>query len=147
MRHLLLPAALLFAIATTAPVHGADIRADFLKLIDRPRVAPAVNITTRPSQPGLAEFHFTYASGPGQTVPGGRLPWGGRGAFAKIISAGREFRFGTDAFSWWLDEGTLTPTLPLITGRGGNEGDRQESVLDCPPLAGGTMMVSGAEFD
>ncbi|HEY7089731.1 MAG TPA: alpha/beta fold hydrolase [Tepidisphaeraceae bacterium] len=51
----------------------ADTRADFLKLIDRPRVPAAPQVApTASTHPlaGLAEFHFTFASEANQRVPG-----------------------------------------------------------------------------
>jgi dienelactone hydrolase len=50
--------------------HAADPRADFLKLIDRPRVPLAPEATTMPWTLPLVEFHFTYASDAHQRVPG-----------------------------------------------------------------------------
>src|SRR4051812_45434603 len=49
---------------------NADAKADFLKLIDRPRVPLAPEVKELPSQGGLEEFHFTYASDEHQRVPG-----------------------------------------------------------------------------
>ena len=49
---------------------AADPRADFLKLIDRPRVPLAAEATTMPWTPPMVEFHFTYASDAQQRVPG-----------------------------------------------------------------------------
>ena len=48
----------------------ADVRGDFLKLIDRPRVALAVKVPPMAREGGLAEFHFTYAAEAGVRVPG-----------------------------------------------------------------------------
>ena len=49
---------------------AADTRADFLKLIDRPRVPLAAEVQALPSTNGLAVLHFTYASDAGDRVPG-----------------------------------------------------------------------------
>lgn len=57
----------LFA-AAAAP--SADVRADFLKLIDRPRVPSAVHITPLPPTDGFSQFHFTFDAAAGETVPG-----------------------------------------------------------------------------
>ncbi len=62
---------------------AADTRAAFLKLIDRPKVAPAVQIKDTGITNGVAHAHFTYASDAAERVPGllakpitvsGRLP-------------------------------------------------------------------------
>jgi dienelactone hydrolase len=49
---------------------GADARADFLKLIDRPRVPLAAEVTELPATRPLVEFHFTFAADAQQRVPG-----------------------------------------------------------------------------
>jgi dienelactone hydrolase len=49
---------------------GSDVRADFLKLIDRPRVPLAAEVTALPITGPLKEFHFTFASDAQQRVPG-----------------------------------------------------------------------------
>jgi len=53
-----------------APVRAADVRADFLKLIDRPRVPLAAEVTPLPSEGSLAVFHFTFAADSSGRVPG-----------------------------------------------------------------------------
>jgi len=64
-------AAIIFILLLAAcPAHGADVRADFLKLIDRPRVPLAAHVTPLPATQGFAEFHFTYDAAAGETVPG-----------------------------------------------------------------------------
>jgi dienelactone hydrolase len=64
----------LFALAATLPavasMTAADSRADFLKLIDRPRVAPATEIKEAPSTDGLARFAFAYSADADNRVPG-----------------------------------------------------------------------------
>ena len=50
--------------------HAADSRQDFLKLIDRPRVAPDATLEELPGTNGLVMYHFTFASESGQRVPG-----------------------------------------------------------------------------
>src|SRR4051812_17338824 len=45
-------------------------RADFLKLIDRPRVPLASEFRQTATANGTVEFHFTYTTEKGQTVPG-----------------------------------------------------------------------------
>jgi dienelactone hydrolase len=49
---------------------GADVRGDFLKLIDRPRVALGAEVTELPSAGVLEEFHFSFSSDAKQRVPG-----------------------------------------------------------------------------
>ena len=53
-------------------IHAADPRADFLKMIDRPRVPLAAEITELPAEKdkSLAEFHFSFAADAQQRVPG-----------------------------------------------------------------------------
>jgi len=50
--------------------HAADSRQDFLKLIDRPRVALDPKIEEMPATNGLLMFHFSFATESGQRVPG-----------------------------------------------------------------------------
>ena len=66
-----------------ATARGADARADFLRLIDRPPVPLAPQVDELPGTNGLAQFHFSFASDQDQRVPGlllkpakavGRLP-------------------------------------------------------------------------
>ena len=52
------------------PLHAADVRADFLKLIDRQRVPLAAEVTPLPSDGSLAVFHFTFAADSSGRVPG-----------------------------------------------------------------------------
>lgn len=54
------------ATATTA----ADTRADFLKLIDRPRVPLATEVKDLPSADGLTHVAFTYSADADNRVPG-----------------------------------------------------------------------------
>jgi len=48
----------------------AGPREDFLKLIDRPRVPPAPQISDLGESNGLERFHFTFAADSSQRVPG-----------------------------------------------------------------------------
>jgi dienelactone hydrolase len=57
-------------VGVVCGIAGADPRADFLKLIDRPRVAAEAQITALPVADSLAEYHFTYLSDAQQRVPG-----------------------------------------------------------------------------
>jgi dienelactone hydrolase len=59
------------ALSATSIIHAAvDIQADFLKLIDRPRVAAAINIVELKTSGNIREFHFTFSSDAEQRVPG-----------------------------------------------------------------------------
>jgi len=65
------PALALFVFLAPAAMNAAtDPRADFLKLIDRPRVALAPEIAATPSTDGLAHFAFSYAADAEDRVPG-----------------------------------------------------------------------------
>ena len=69
-----------FAIAAAAslfpmsiPMAGGDAqspRAAFLKMIDRPRVPLAPEMSAMGEADGVAQFHFTYAADGAQRVPG-----------------------------------------------------------------------------
>jgi dienelactone hydrolase len=63
-------AAVLISTLLLAQAHAADPRADFLKLIDRPRVPLAPEVKAIPTTNGLPEFHFTFAADAHQRVPG-----------------------------------------------------------------------------
>ena len=54
---------------TITSLPAADTRADFLKLIDRPRVALAAK-EELPTTNGVVEIHFSFASDAEQRVPG-----------------------------------------------------------------------------
>jgi len=67
----------------SAHAFAADTRADFLKLIDRPRVPLAAQVDVLAPSNGFARFHFSFASDAAHRVPGllckatnatGRLP-------------------------------------------------------------------------
>ena len=101
--------ALLGLCFVSAHALGADSRADFLKLIDRPRVPLAAQVEALSPTNGYARVHFSYASDAAQRVPGlllkatnatGRLP-------VVIVMHGTG---GTK-------EGTL-PWLEKLAGRG-----------------------------
>lgn len=53
-----------------ACLSGADTRADFLKVIERPRVPLAPRVEEWPATNGIAQTHFSFASGAEQRVPG-----------------------------------------------------------------------------
>src|SRR5215471_13719765 len=63
---------LALGLMLTAAAHAANTgaRANFLKLIDRPRVAPAPDIKEMPAPEGFYKIHFTFASEEGERVPG-----------------------------------------------------------------------------
>jgi dienelactone hydrolase len=76
-----------FYCFTLASARAADSRQDFLKLIDRPRVAPDAKIEELPGTNGLAMFHFSIASEAGQRVPGFLLkPTGSKGRLPVVIA-------------------------------------------------------------
>ncbi len=62
-------------------VHAADTRADFFKLIDRPRVPLTPQVQESGTTNGIREFHFSFASDAAQRVPGillEKTDWHGR---------------------------------------------------------------------
>jgi dienelactone hydrolase len=64
---------LLFCIAACLAAgcaHASNTRADFLKIIDRPRVALAPQIEKMAGTNEIAEFHFSFASDASNRVPG-----------------------------------------------------------------------------
>lgn len=68
-RFLSLLAATLY-LCVTISASAADARADFLKLIERPRVRLSPQIEEWPATNGLVQFRFSFASEKGQRVPG-----------------------------------------------------------------------------
>ena len=66
------PSLCLLALSSVATfsAHAADSRQDFLKLIDRPRVALDAKVEELPGTNGLGVSHFTFASDAAQRVPG-----------------------------------------------------------------------------
>ena len=70
MRRFPLLLAGLLCCCAAAFVHAADSRADFLKLIKRPKVALTPQVEDWPATNGIAQFHFTFASDKQQRVPG-----------------------------------------------------------------------------
>ncbi len=67
MKHFLPLAALL--IWATGCAHLKP-RADFLRVVERPRVALAPQVETRPAMDGLAQFHFSFSADAPDRVPG-----------------------------------------------------------------------------
>jgi len=64
----LLAAAIWLGASTFTP--AADVRADFLKLVERPRVRLSPKVEEWPATNGIAQFHFSFASDKEQRVPG-----------------------------------------------------------------------------
>jgi dienelactone hydrolase len=62
--------AIVFCVLATGCAHVQNPRADFLKLVDRPRVAVAPQVQELSATNGIAEFHFSYASDANDRVPG-----------------------------------------------------------------------------
>jgi dienelactone hydrolase len=65
----LLVAVVLGGLATGC-AHTSSPRADFLKLIDRPRVALSPQVQDLPGTNGIVEFHFSFAADASNRVPG-----------------------------------------------------------------------------
>ncbi len=96
--------AIVFYILATGCAHVQNPRADFLKLIDRPRVALAPQIEKLSATNGIEQFHFSFSSDARNRVPGilmkpansqGRLPvvialHGTGGSKANMISLCRK---------------------------------------------------------
>lgn len=57
-------------LCAAAFTQAADARADFLKLIERPRVRLSAQVEAVPATNGLAPFRFSFTSEKGQRVPG-----------------------------------------------------------------------------
>ncbi len=78
------------ALLAAASARAADSRADFLKLIDRPRVPLAAEISPNPTPAaasGPAEWRFSYAADAKQRVPGLLLkPAGATGRLPVVIA-------------------------------------------------------------
>jgi len=62
--------AVALCVCSTAFAQAADARADFLKLIRRPRVRLAPQVEELPATNGIVQFHFSFASDKEQRVPG-----------------------------------------------------------------------------
>src|SRR4051812_1074923 len=57
-------------LSAGAAARGEDTRVDFLKLIDRPRVAPEPQVAEPTTKDGITEVRFSFASEVSQRVPG-----------------------------------------------------------------------------
>jgi dienelactone hydrolase len=62
--------AIILCILATGCAHVQNPRADFLKLIDRPRVALSPQVDPMADTNGLAEFHFAFSAAANERVPG-----------------------------------------------------------------------------
>jgi dienelactone hydrolase len=109
MRYLLCGAAMPMLWMIPGGARGADVRADFLKLIDRPRVPLAAEVTELPSAGVLEEFHFSFASDARQRVPGILIRQRGLAGRAPVVIA----MHGTGGRKW--DE---APLLIELANRG-----------------------------
>ena len=94
------------AKSSVAAKSNADAKADFLKLIDRPRVPLAPEVKELSSKDGLEEFHFTYASDEHQRVPGLARQAKNRRKVHAGSQAGRDCLHGTG--------GTKTAERPML---------------------------------
>lgn len=95
---------------TLSNVAGADVRADFLKLIDRPQAPLNVEVTVLPSTGTLEAFHFIYSTDMTQRVPGIllRSPAARSGRHAVVIAL-----HGTGG-----SKSSELPLLRLLAARG-----------------------------
>jgi dienelactone hydrolase len=59
-----------FCLLATGCAHASNTRADFLKVIDRPRVALAPQVQELSVTNNIAEFHFSFAADANNRVPG-----------------------------------------------------------------------------
>jgi len=62
--------AMVFCVLAAGCAHVQNPRADFLKMIGRPRVALAAQVEELPATNGLAQFHFSFAADANDRVPG-----------------------------------------------------------------------------
>jgi dienelactone hydrolase len=62
--------AMIFCVLATGCAHFQNPRADFLKMIDRPRVALSPQVNQMTDTNGLAEFHFVFSAAANERVPG-----------------------------------------------------------------------------
>jgi cephalosporin-C deacetylase-like acetyl esterase len=70
MKPFRLLAAVVLCCFAAGCAHTSNPRADFLKLIDHPRVALAPQVGEMSGTNGIAEFHFSFASDANNRVPG-----------------------------------------------------------------------------
>lgn len=62
--------AIALCVGAATFTHAAEPRADFLKLVERPRVRLSPQMVEWPTTNGIAQFHFSFASDKEQRVPG-----------------------------------------------------------------------------
>lgn len=62
--------AVLVWLGAATSTDAADARANFLKLIDRPRIRLSPQVEALPATNGIARFHFSFASDHEHRVPG-----------------------------------------------------------------------------
>src|SRR5689334_15587688 len=72
-----------FALLATQLAHAADSRAEFLKLLERPRVPAAATVEAGTEKNGITESAFSYASDAENRVPGILLRSAGAAGSAK----------------------------------------------------------------
>jgi dienelactone hydrolase len=60
----------ILCLLATGYVHASNTRMDFLKVIDRPRVALAPQVQGLPATNGILQFHFSFAADASNRVPG-----------------------------------------------------------------------------
>jgi dienelactone hydrolase len=70
MKHRQFFTAMVFCVLAAGCAHVQNPRADFLKMIDRPRVALNPQIEELPATNGIVQFHFSFATDSAQRVPG-----------------------------------------------------------------------------
>jgi dienelactone hydrolase len=70
MKHAHFFTAIILCILATGCAHVQNPRADFLKMIDRPRVALSPQVDQMADTNGLAEFHFALSAAANERVPG-----------------------------------------------------------------------------
>lgn len=62
--------AVLLCLSAATQAQGGDARSDFLKIINRPRVALSAQVDVRPATNGIVSCRFSFASDSEQRVPG-----------------------------------------------------------------------------
>jgi dienelactone hydrolase len=60
----------ILCLLATGYVHASNTRADFLEVIDRPRVPLAAQVQELPSTNTILQFHFSFATDASNRVPG-----------------------------------------------------------------------------
>jgi dienelactone hydrolase len=120
-------AAALCGFAQTA--RDTDARADFLRVIDRPRVALAPVVTALPAAGRYAQEHFTFASEADERVPGIAVkrdaPGGRRAAVIAVHGTGDQKEAMLPLLRALADRGFLAVA---IDGR--YHGEREKSPSD-----------------